>query len=94
MVADAGASYGTIGTGVTQFQFRLDEASGTARWFIGSGGVLNEVCTSGSWGGNLPSGAGLALYVGEYVTGSVGAAPTLGIAYVSLDNDTVPGVRP
>jgi hypothetical protein len=94
MVADAGASYGTVGTGVTQFQFRLDEASGTARWFIGSGGVLNEVCTSGSWGGNLPSGTGLALYVGEYVTGSVGSAPTLGIAYVSLDNDTVPGVRP
>jgi hypothetical protein len=94
MVVDAGATYGTLSTNVTQLQFRLDEASGTARWFIGSGGVINEVCTSGSWGGNLPSGAGLSAFLGEYITGSVGAAPTLGIAYVGVDNDTVPGVRP
>jgi hypothetical protein len=94
MVADAGAAYGVISGNVTQFQVRLDEANGTARWFIGSGGVLNEVCQSGSWGGNLPSGAALSLFLGEYVTGSVGAAPTLGIAYASVEADTVPGVRP
>jgi hypothetical protein len=94
VVVDAGGAWGTLGTGVLQMQFRLDEGSGTARWFLGSGGVLNEVCTSGSWGGNLPSGYGLAGFLGEYVTGTVGAAPSIGISYVSIDHDTVPGVRP
>ncbi len=94
MTADAGASWGTLSGNVTQLQLRLDEANGTARWFIGSGGVLNEVCQSGSWGGNLPSGVGLSAFVGEYITGSLGVAPTLGITYLSVEADTVPGVRP
>src|SRR5205823_5559834 len=94
MVADAGATWGTLTGNLTQLQFRLDEANGTARWFIGSGGVLNEVCTSGSWGGNLPSGVGLAAFLGESITGAVGAAPNLGISYVAVEADTVPGVRP
>ena len=95
MVADAGGQWGTLSGNVTQLQFRLDEATGTARWFIGSGGVLNEVCLSGSWGGNLPSGVALSVFLGEYVTGApVGGAPTLGVAYASVEADSVPGVRP
>jgi hypothetical protein len=89
---DAGGAVGSLTGSVIHFQMRLRESNGEAHFLVGpTGGSLTEVCTLGSWGGNMPTGVALTPFIAEYITGSVSAAPTIGIADVGLEVNAVPG---
>jgi hypothetical protein len=92
-VQDAGATSGTITTGITHLQLRMVEGTGEYHFLIGaSGGNLTEVCMSGmTGGGNMPGTMALAPYFGEYVMGG-SSAPTLSIADAGIETNSVPGV--